>query len=111
MNYFMTKSLVVGKLAQIGTTAKYDYVMSVTEYDCTEAQQVSPEEMTLYGGQIGQLEKRFTEVTCPVEIGDKVVISGVTYKVKGMSRSDFGSVTYKRIVIVKTDSTADSSSS
>lgn len=110
MNSFLTKTLTVGKLNQVGVTSKSSYVMGSTEYDCSDAQQVTPEETQMYEGQIGHLEKRFVEYACTADIGDKVIISGVNYKVKGMSKSDYGSVKYIRLILVKSDANSNSDS-
>jgi hypothetical protein len=110
MKIFLTKKLTVGKLGQIGSTQTFEYDMSETEYDCTEALQLSPEETQLYEGQIGQLEKRLSEIGCTAEIGDKIVIDGDVYKVKGVSKSPYGSVKFLKIIMVKSDGSQSSNS-
>jgi hypothetical protein len=110
MNIFYTKKMRLGKLTQIGSSAKYDYVIGETEYDCSDAQMVNPEESQMYDGQIAQLEKRFCAIAVPVETGDKVIIGNSVYKVRGVSKSEYGSVTFKRFIISRTDANSNNNS-
>ena len=101
MNFF-SKTMKVAKLAQVNDTNKFTYAELSDEYLCS-LQPASPEETQLVDGQIGSIFNCFTASDCPADIADKVTIDDQDYKVKGMSKYEFGSLFHKKLVLAKAD--------
>lgn len=64
-------------------------------------QEPSPDRVSLYGGNIGNLWECYTYEDCPALEGDQVVIDDQIYSVQNIRDEDFGSLAYKKLVIVK----------
>lgn len=108
---FLTKILTFSELTDTDGF-KSEYVEEGNVYACSPAQQLSPEEVQMYEGQIGQTQSRFVEITCPVEVSDKVFIDGITYKCSGVSsvESPFGTIKYKKLILASVDEHSDQNS-
>jgi len=66
-------------------------------------QEPSPEKIALYEGEIGKMFSVFVDISCPVQSGDQVVRDSVQYSVRDVKTQDFGSMQYKRLIVVKQD--------
>lgn len=102
MRSFFNKKLKVFKWKQIKDTAKFSYEEVDGEFPCN-IQGATPEETQMFQGQIGSIFSCFTTVNCPAEESDKVTIEDSNHKVKGVKVSDFGSVPFKKLILVKQD--------
>ena len=103
MQTFFNQELTIERNARIDATNKYTYqALNEVVYPCN-VQSPTDEESNLFAGKYGQIKACFVELVCPAEIADRLIIDTKKYKVKSVKESTWGSVEFKKLLIVEED--------
>ena len=94
---FFNKSFTTSRLLQNGSKSSY-----IDNSDGIGHLRQAADTLTqLNNLQYGELWELFVSGDTDIEPTDKVTLDGDSYEVRGVRTEDFGSITYKRILIVK----------
>lgn len=94
---FFTKRFTTQRLAQTGNKSSY----SDNSYGIGHLRQADDALTQLNNLQYGELWELFCDKSVDIIPTDKVVENSISYEVRGVHEENFGSVDYKRILLVK----------
>ena len=77
---------------------------SMNESGIGHLRQSSDEVTRLNELQFGELWEIYVDSEVDVVVTDRVVVDGYTYTIKGVKTDSFGSINYKKMLLVKTKS-------
>ena len=101
MKYFLDRILNLRRLRAVDSNRSVYSATGTADGYPTSQQELSPDKVAMYGGQIGNMWECYVEEDCPALEADQVVIKSIIYSVSDMKVMDFGSQHYKRLTVTK----------
>lgn len=100
MKYFLSSTITLKRLKGLDINRSVFSATGSADGYGASWQELNPEKIAMYEGEIGKMFVCFLDISCPVQAGDKLIKDGITYGIRDIKVNEFGSTHYKRVIAV-----------